>query len=387
MYRGLAPKIRQSYMVSSAAASNAGGQASRPLRRLFFGLQFKFTLLVLSLTLSVAAMVGAVLVDLVGEFAQGQERRQCVQLANLLAHSSARVLESGDHQALQDLAQQYSTSQPVLFVTFTDAAGQQLASASRAHTEGASYRECQPLPNHSGLIGQAVLVTRQAGCPIHLVTTFPINRPQRQSSDERVLIGYVQIGYDIEHTLADLAAAFDLLSGWTIAVLILTVPLAYLVVRFVVVPLNELSQVVRRFAHGNLQARTTVHSQDEIGDLAKAFNLMADDLANQHQEIIALNTELEQRVAKAHSPTARAGLARAADRAVQPASLQRGVGQPLFGGFALRDRSVLRDAGSGQFQTGQRSVRPSDRRRAADPGGDHHGQPIAGGGRGRSVRR
>jgi diguanylate cyclase (GGDEF)-like protein len=103
---------------------------------------------------------------------------------------------------------------------------------------------------------------------------------------------------DVRRPLRDLAVVFDLFSGLSIAVLALAAPLSYMFVRCVVVPLNELAKVVRKYAGGDSTARTNIKRQDEIGELAEAFNNMAGELANKHEQVVALNAELEERVAK-----------------------------------------------------------------------------------------
>jgi diguanylate cyclase (GGDEF)-like protein len=96
--------------------------------------------------------------------------------------------------------------------------------------------------------------------------------------------------------MRDLTAAIDLFSGVSVALLVLIFPVTYVVVHRVVMAINELSRVVRRFASGDLAARSSVRRNDEIGELAKAFHGMAEELGRKHQEIIALNADLEERV-------------------------------------------------------------------------------------------
>lgn len=63
-------------------------------------------------------------------------------------------------------------------------------------------------------------------------------------------------------------------------------------------PLTSLQETTARFGAGDLSQRATVLTQDEIGELARTFNQMADDI-NQRQVALAdLNATLEQRVAE-----------------------------------------------------------------------------------------
>jgi len=267
-----------------------------PLRRIFLGLQFRFTVLVLGLTVGVAVLVGGLLVDLAGRFATRQETSQCLQLASLLARSSGNLLQLGDLPGLQALAAQSVESESVIFVAFTDPRGRVLAAADGPGTYPDPSRLTSYLERDTGILGSPVFVDEGAGQAAHLEVAYPVIAPTANAGGERPLLGYVRAGLSVQHTLRDLAAALDFFSGVSIAVLLVTVPLAYLVVRCVVVPLNDLSRVVRRFSEGELSARSRIRRGDEIGELATAFNSMADELARKHREIISLNADLEERV-------------------------------------------------------------------------------------------
>jgi two-component system phosphate regulon sensor histidine kinase PhoR len=60
--------------------------------------------------------------------------------------------------------------------------------------------------------------------------------------------------------------------------LILALILGYLISLLVSRPLIEMAQVARKLAKGDFSKKTFVHSSDEIGDLARAMNYMADEI-------------------------------------------------------------------------------------------------------------
>ena len=57
--------------------------------------------------------------------------------------------------------------------------------------------------------------------------------------------------------------------------------LSYFTSRQLVSPLRRLTQAANRIGHGHLDERVSVHSKDEVEQLANAFNAMADNLARQ----------------------------------------------------------------------------------------------------------
>lgn len=67
---------------------------------------------------------------------------------------------------------------------------------------------------------------------------------------------------------------------WTaVAALVLGVALAYCITRSITRPITHISKAVSRFAKGELDSRVTVNRHDELGELAQAFNSMAEDLS------------------------------------------------------------------------------------------------------------
>lgn len=64
-------------------------------------------------------------------------------------------------------------------------------------------------------------------------------------------------------------------------------------------PLHKLSETAVQMGSGNLSARSTIQSKDEIGELAKRFNLMADRLQTSFQELATERDALRRFIADA----------------------------------------------------------------------------------------
>ncbi|MEO7931742.1 MAG: PAS domain S-box protein [Chthoniobacterales bacterium] len=82
------------------------------------------------------------------------------------------------------------------------------------------------------------------------------------------------------------------------AILFLITLLAPLVARYLAAPLRVLAQTTRAFSAGETTRRAHVNSSDEIGDLAAAFNQMADQIQQQLTALSRDRDELEVRVAE-----------------------------------------------------------------------------------------
>ncbi|KPJ99489.1 MAG: hypothetical protein AMJ60_04905 [Desulfobacterales bacterium SG8_35] len=69
----------------------------------------------------------------------------------------------------------------------------------------------------------------------------------------------------------------------SIAALILAFIISYFLMRRILKPLSQMNDITREVATGNFSARVEVTSRDEVGQLGRAFNRMADSLAQVEQ--------------------------------------------------------------------------------------------------------
>ena len=95
----------------------------------------------------------------------------------------------------------------------------------------------------------------------------PLNQSDAAPSNESVFVGAVNRSLLWAGLLAGVAA------------LLVTLALS----RRILGPIEALTNVVRRMERGDLTERVTVQTNDEIGELARAFNAMADGLARTEQ--------------------------------------------------------------------------------------------------------
>ncbi len=290
-----------------AAESQPPGTLRARFREALWGLHFRATCGVVGLTLAMVALVCGLSVKTTRNLTGEAQREQCAQLAEVLAQAAAGAMERGEVQELDSLAHQLMGQDELLFVAFFDAAGQVVATADVDATRLRRTRAQGMTPVQGRTLGTPVFVPAREGSPAHLDVTYPINQwlaaeggnaravPARPP-ERMLLLGYVQLGLNVEHSLQEQSAAMDLVSGTAILIAMVTVPLGFIIVRRIVEPINELSHVTEAFARGQWGARSRVRRKDEIGKLAAAFNRMADLREQDHSQLVTLNAELEERV-------------------------------------------------------------------------------------------
>jgi diguanylate cyclase (GGDEF)-like protein len=283
------------HMHDGGAAREPGGAGSSgsSLRRTVLGLQTRFTLLVVGLALAVAAVVGMVTFNVSVKLIRRAHADACRQTADLVARRAAGVYANGA-EALSELGHEVVHSDSILFISFMEANGNGIARVRERRMSNQAIPTAGFTPHTS--IGVPRYFEPTADMPGYLDVTYPVRAVPEDGNAGVVLLGYARVGMSVQRTLGELRATMEFLTGICVLISALTVPLGFILVRRLIGPVQHLSGTINRFAAGDLAARCRLHRADELGDLATAYNEMADRLAQKHAEISQLNTELEERV-------------------------------------------------------------------------------------------
>jgi two-component system NtrC family sensor kinase len=78
--------------------------------------------------------------------------------------------------------------------------------------------------------------------------------------------------------------------------IVISIVLCTILWKFVTTPVNLLTQGMERVAGGDLDYRLSINTHDEIGELARAFNAMTEDLKTAKDELIEWGHTLEKKV-------------------------------------------------------------------------------------------
>lgn len=266
-------------------------------------LQFKASLLVVLLILMVSIAGTALSVNSARTALLQNELHRTHQWAASLANSEAVQVENRNREVLQTAANSLIRTHGVAYVAFADRHGQILASAESCagllHSANGA-----PGNEDDGRILPQVLDRPQFGhhkttevAYIDVVVPISVHAPgEHVPTAPGRLVGFLRFGTDITDAQAKLHRMATGLVRTAAGVLLLVVPCSLVVTRRVVAPLRQLARAARALAQGTLDVRAPVTAQDEIGELARSFNFMADEVARTQRELLELNAELERRV-------------------------------------------------------------------------------------------
>ncbi len=104
------------------------------------------------------------------------------------------------------------------------------------------------------------------------------------------------VGIDEKDIFAPVQDLKNILLWFVSVATVLVALLTYSIARRIAVPLKELTRSARIIADGDLNQRVEVSSQDEVGNLAKTFNEMAQSLQDRSVALQELNRRLEEKV-------------------------------------------------------------------------------------------
>jgi len=263
-------------------------------------LKFKATALIVALTLAVTAAVSSYLMRSTLELARQDREQRLTMVSAMLARAAAEPLSRGDMAGLAAIASDLADGHPLLYAVFTNAHGQELLTASS--NDGLIPDAIKTLHAADSVPGQPIRHKLWAGGVRCLDGRYPIalkvDPNGEKDSQAAALLGYVQVGMRADGWHQWMASKVDMLAGIGLLAAGVAIPLGFLVVRRIISPLEGLAAAMHRFSMGGLDVRSPVQRLDEIGQLAAAFNCMADQHQQTHQRIVKLNEELEKRVAQ-----------------------------------------------------------------------------------------
>lgn len=249
-------------------------------------LQGKTALAVSVLVLCLTTIGGFLHFKLTKSSLVAHDRFQATSLVKALSLPAEEAIRQGQPRQLQGLVEEVMKNPNVKGVALLDAEGKLIAVAGGSSSPRWKELLSMPpaladtLPSSDGLM----LLAR----PIVMT-----------SSGGHRLVGSVRLAMDTSNTdklLANVRTNLALVAAvLTVGSLLLG---QLLIWRLVTGPMIKLTAVANRLRKGDYAARTGIEGSDEIAQLSRSLDTMADEIEKSHIELLMANQQLEAKVAQ-----------------------------------------------------------------------------------------
>lgn len=102
---------------------------------------------------------------------------------------------------------------------------------------------------------------------------------------DNVFDGYIRLSVSLQSINEGLQHAWTLMAVWLIILFVIAALISLRMATSLTLPLEKIIKVARRISHLDYDARVQLERHDEVGQLGKAINAMADSLQNQVKRI------------------------------------------------------------------------------------------------------
>jgi signal transduction histidine kinase len=197
-------------------------------------------------------------------------------MARFVANQAGLAILVGDRRELRRLTANAMQNDGVLGVSIEDMQGHILARSQREQTKVKTYGR---------------LAARE---PIEITEENRFNDWETHHRARAKVAGYVSLELSESGQQSLFLSTVGTVVGLLVLTLVANLAIEYFRMRKMLLPLKRLMAFTERVGLGDLSERTMVESNDEIGDLAAAFDRMVIDLNHSRQELFFLVDEAEQ---------------------------------------------------------------------------------------------
>ena len=252
----------------------------------------KFILLIVSVVSLAMGVIGTLHYKSESEYGLVLLKTKGETLGHFMAAVSVEPILAYDFVTLNDYVRDVSKEKDVIYTVITTPDGSNLA--SHFNKDNDFIKSAKGEIKNDIQIGVVENIGKESRV-LNVTTDIIFNEK---------IIGRVLVGLDRQHVELAAQAALRQQFFNNIVLLLVLVASIYIVFRYnTLQPLRQLMKGARRIAHGDLDKDVAVTSKDEMGDLARTFNVMMANLKSSINEkdnafiqLKNLNQTLEIRV-------------------------------------------------------------------------------------------
>jgi len=213
-----------------------------------------------------------------------QLKKQAVQIikakansvAEMIAFSVSPAVFFADSATVEETLNGAAQNQDIVYIVITNGRGRIISSLNLREAEKLRYREIQNDEN-----------------PFRGDDVYRLVRPLTLRNQT---IGQVFIGFSIRDLNQKIFQSRKTVALVSILIFLTGIVFAMVMSVLITGPLIHISRAANAIAEGELNRRAAVQSDDEVGHLAKSFNIMVGRLQSAYEELESLNRNLEKRV-------------------------------------------------------------------------------------------
>ena len=217
---------------------------------------------------------------------------QARQTALTLSMAARPGFAAGDVGAFRSMGRELLKARNILFVAFYDVSGKNIALIDRA----GSLWEAPPSLMSTNVSALAQVRTGYSETlGDYLEVCQPVLAAGRGPKSSR-LMGYVSVGISPTAEQLQVQRVNYFATGIGCVVILCFLPLAYLLVHRIFLPIRQLVEATNRISAGEQDAAVAIDRTDAIGDLARSFNAMIETIKRQQNDLRQANADLEKKV-------------------------------------------------------------------------------------------
>ncbi len=257
------------------------------------GIAMKLNLLTVAIILLTASAIGVAVVRIQSLLAFSALRNQGTAVARMLAEGGAIALSNGEQAHLAQLLASLEGNVDVAYAGFFDQSGAPI-------TERVVRAQALNQIQHGGwpASGESIRISNLDSDLLRFavaIRQYPLFGPNPGATTEPAP-AFVGLILSSAHARAEALTFVKETTRLTIVVAALAIVLTLLFTRRLVQPVHELAAMAREVADGQLGQTVPVRSNDEIADLARAFQHMIDKLGASRSRLLEYQNQLENRV-------------------------------------------------------------------------------------------
>jgi len=261
------------------------------------GLQVRTTILLLAVLFTASLATALIQIVRIENSVHAAQLRRADDLGTVLAAAAAPLFAANDPAALARLCRVSREQCAGLQLAFVTSAGERIEPPPG---EALPNRLSDPTggPSHSSISCTPRLIRDPRTQSLFAEVCRPVPRvsPDGFTGAPTEAAGHVHLRLDVS---AGREAARNMerhLLRLMAGVWLVITPITFLIIRRIVRPIREMAEAAKRFARDDLSPRVRVSGSDEVAELARALNAMADGLSASRSELLAFNAELGRQI-------------------------------------------------------------------------------------------